>query len=140
MRVLFDTCVIIDVLQDRKPFSEDGKNLFLCVANNMFNGYISAKSVTDIYYLVHKSTHSNDVTKEILTNLFKLFDILDTEGIDCKKALLSTTSDYEDAVMIETAKRSQIDYIVTRNDKDYSKSPIKFYTPKQFIDEISKLL
>jgi len=140
MRVLIDTCVIIDTLQDRKSFSEDSKNIFLYAANNLFNGYISTKSVTDIYYLVHKSTHSNEAAKEILNKLFKLFDILDTEGIDWKKALLSSTSDYEDAVMIESAERSEIDCIVTRNEKDYSNSPVKVYTPKQFIDELSKSL
>ena len=28
MRVLVDTCVIVDALQDRKPFSDNGKTIF----------------------------------------------------------------------------------------------------------------
>ncbi|MBR1676251.1 MAG: PIN domain-containing protein [Clostridia bacterium] len=138
MRVLLDTCVIIDTLQNRSPFSSDSNTVFLYAANELFNGFITAKSVTDIYYLVHKSTHDIEKTKTIINKLFSLFDCLDTAGIDCKKAILSETSDYEDAVMIETALRNEIDCIITRNERDYGKSPIKIYTPKQFIELLSK--
>ena len=138
MRVLLDTCLIIDTLQDRAPFSEDSKQIFLYAANGVFDGYITAKSVADIYYLVHKSTHDNSKTKEIINKLFSLFEVLDTAGIDCKKAILSETADYEDAVMIESALREEIDCIVTRNGWDYTKSPVKVYTPKQFIELLAK--
>lgn len=138
MRVLLDTCVILDTLQKRQPFCEDTEQIFLYSANNLFSGYITAKSVTDIYYVVHKSTHDDIKTREIINKLFTLFDVLSTEGIDCKKAILSQTADYEDAVMIETAERSEINCIVTRNERDYTKSPVKVYTPKQFIELLSE--
>ncbi len=134
MRVLIDTCVIIDALQNREPFSIDSEKIFVYAANKVFNGYISAKSLTDIYYLVHKLTHSKEQTKEIINSLLMLFNILDTKAIDCKKALLSTVSDYEDAVMIESAKSNEIECIVTRNENDYVNSSVKIYSPKQFID------
>lgn len=138
MRALIDTCVIIDALQDRKPFSDDSKQIFLYAANNIFGGFITAKSVTDIYYLIHKTTHDNVKTREIINKLFSLFDILDTTGMDCKKAILSDTPDYEDAVMIESALRDELDCIVTRNERDYGKSPVKIYSPKQFIELLSQ--
>lgn len=48
MRVLIDTCVIIDVLQSRAPFAEAAQKLFIYSANKQFEGYITAKSVADI--------------------------------------------------------------------------------------------
>ena len=48
-------------------------------------------------------------------------------------ALSSETTDFEDAVMIETAIRSKVDCIVTRNTKDYLKSPVPVYTPDDFM-------
>ena len=39
-------------------------------------------------------------------------------------------------VMIETAKRIKANGIVTRNVKDYSKSPVKIYRPSEFIGNI----
>ena len=136
MIVLLDTCIIIDVLQDRQPFSEDAKKIFLAVANKQIEGCITAKSVADIYYLTHKATHSNEKIREILSKLFSLFSLLDTTGYDCKNALFSSIADYEDAIMVETARNADIDYIVTRNIKDYTKSPVKVVSPSEFLKEL----
>ena len=136
MIVLLDTCVIIDVLQDRQPFAEAAKKIFIAVANKQIEGCITAKSVADIYYLTHKATHSNEKSREILAKLFTLFSLLNTTGYDCKNALFSPIADYEDAIMVETAKNAGIDYIVTRNIKDYSKSPVKVTSPAEFLEEL----
>ena len=137
MRALLDTCVIIDALQKREPFCENAQTIFLLSANRLFDGWISAKSVTDIYYLTHRQTHSDADTRNILSRLFVLFDILDTAGLDCRQAISSNVSDYEDAVMIETARRTGMDCIVTRNEKDYAHADIPVYTPEAFIALLS---
>ena len=136
MRILIDTCVIIDALQNREPWSKDAQTLFLMAANRDFDGFISAKSVTDIYYLMHRCTHSDKDTREVLNRLFKLFGLVDTAGNDCRFAISSAVSDYEDAVMIESAVRSQMDGIVTRNIKDYSKSAVPVFTPEEWIQKL----
>ena len=99
MRVLVDTCVIIDALQSRVPFAEAAQKLFIYSANMQFEGYITAKSITDIYYLTHRLTHSDAETRKILSKLFTLFHLLDTTSLDCRKAISSEISEYEDAVI-----------------------------------------
>ena len=133
MRVLIDTCVIIDALQAREPFKENAEKIFIKAANKEFNAFITAKSATDIYYLTHRSTHSDSATRKIMAKLFILFEPLDTAGLDCRKAILSEMTDYEDAVMAETALRTEMDCIITRNIKDYAKSPVKVYQPSEFL-------
>ena len=137
MRVLADTCVIVDVLQNREPFCKSAKALFLAVANNEIDGFISAKSVTDIYYLTHRLTHSIDSSREILKKLLSLFKVLDTSALDCRNALSSPVTDYEDAVMCETAERCGVDFIVTRNIKDYKNSKVKSLTPDELLTLIN---
>ena len=138
MRVLFDTCVILDVLQAREPFRADAEKLFLLVANERISGYLSAKSVTDIYYLTHRLTHSDQRTREILLNLLSLFDLVDTTGNDCRQALLSELSGYEAAVMVEAAVREELDCIVTRNQRDYRKAACKVVSPEELIQMLSE--
>ena len=133
MRAFIDTCVVIDALQSREPFAKDAQDIFLAAANNLYLGYISAKAVTDIYYLMHRHTHDDKASRDILNKLFALFDVLDTAGIDCRKAVLSPVSDFEDAVMVETALRSEVDCIVTRNLRDFTKSPVPVYEPRAFL-------
>lgn len=133
MRVLIDTCIIIDALQSRIPFAEAAQKIFLSSANKKFEGYITAKSVTNIYYLTHRLTHSDMETRKILSKLFMLFHLLDTTSLDCRKAISSEMNDYEDAIMVETAVRSGMDCIVTRNIKDYSKAAVNVLDPLAFL-------
>lgn len=133
MRALIDTCIIIDALQSREPFCKDAQEIFLRAANKRFEGYLTAKAVTDIYYLTHRCTHSDKDAKQILNKLFGLFELLDTAGIDCKKAVFSNLSDFEDAVMAETAVRAGMDCVVTRNLKDYKKALLPVYSPAEFL-------
>ena len=134
MRVLIGTCIIIDALQSRLPFKDHAQEIFLLAANRQFEGFITAKASTDIYYLTHKYLHSDKETRKVLSGLYMLFELLDTAGIDCRKAISSGMTDFEDAVMVETALRCGMDCIVTRNVKDYEKSLIEIYQPGEFLE------
>lgn len=138
MRILIDTCIMIDALQNREPFHKHAQEIFLLAANRKMDAFITAKSVTDIYYLMHRVTHSDKDTRDVLSRLFRLFELADTAGTDCRYALSSEVSDYEDAVMIETAVRTQMDGIVTRNTKDYSKSAVPVLTPEELIRKVKE--
>lgn len=133
MMAVIDTCVIIDALQSREPFCKDAQELFLLCANRQFDGLLTAKSVTDIYYLTHRQTHSDKATRDILKKLCSLFGLLDTTSLDIRKAIPSEVSDFEDAVMIESALRAKANCIVTRNTRDYSKSMVPVYEPAEFV-------
>lgn len=136
MRVLVDTCVIIDALQSREPFAKDAQRIFLTAANNQFIGCITAKSATDIYYLTHRHTHDDRASRSVLSKLLTIFELLDTAAMDCRHAILSDVSDFEDAVMTETAIRAGADCIVTRNISDYTDPRIPVYTPAELLAKL----
>ena len=138
MTAVIDTCVIIDALQNREPFSQDAQKLFLAVSNRQFEGVLTAKSVTDIFYILRRGLHSDSLTKDCVRKLFLLFGVADTYAVDCQMALGAETKDFEDAVMIETAKRIGADCIVTRNLKDYKSSEIPVYSPSAFLNMLNK--
>lgn len=138
MKVLIDTCVVMDFLQKREPFAEAAKSIFRAAALDQFLGYITAKAATDIYYLTHRFTHSDKESRHKLNQLLSLVGLLDTSAEGIFHAILSDVTDFEDAVMIETAKRTQVDCIVTRNTKDYAKSQISVYDPDDFMKNLSK--
>ena len=76
----------------------------------------------------------SDMTLE--QSKFVLYDLLDTAAMDCRRALSSNMTDYEDAVMAETALRSGCDCIVTRNLKDYKNASIPSYSSSDFLQHI----
>lgn len=137
MRALLDTCILLDAMQNREPFSQPAQEIFLCAANDRFRGCITAKAATDIYYLMHRYTHDDKASRKALNSLFMLFEVLDTAGMDCRRAIASDVADYEDAVMVETALRAEVDCIVTRNLRDYAKSAVPVLAPETFLQRLA---
>ncbi len=136
-RVVLDTCVILDALQRREPFWHDAAALFRAAANNEYEGIVTAKSMTDIYYLMHRHTHGIEESKSVINRLAQLFVVADTAADDILLALTYDMSDFEDAVMVATAMRVQAHYIVTRNERDYKSSPIEVIRPERLLDMLS---
>ncbi len=133
MKILVDTNIIIDTLTGREPFRESAEQIFMLAANQIEDIYITASSATDIYYLVRKHLHNTEQSKNTMSKLYQLFGILDVTANDCQDALLLDMKDYEDAVISCCAKRNQMDYIVTRNIKDYEHSKVKVLLPEELL-------
>ena len=139
MRAVIDTCVILDYLQCREPFFDDALNIAIGSARNEFEAYITASSLTDLYYIIHRHTHSSIETRRIISDLTVLFGLVDTYAEDCINALHSEMKDYEDSVMSETAYRIKADCIVTRNIKDYERSRVPAVLPSEFLMNTEKV-
>lgn len=136
MNVLIDTNVILAAMLSRSPFAEAAQTLFIMAAEERINAYVTASTITDIYYLLHKHLHSKERCKQEITKIIKIFNILDVTGSDCVKALDLPLADYEDALLAACAKRSKIECIITLNIKDFEGSPIRAVLPADFLESI----
>ena len=119
MKIIIDTCVILDYILERDCADMDQLDrLFAwCIENN--SGYITAKSCCDLHYILSSCYHSKAKAIEKMTDITTIFNVLDTKAEDVKQALKRDMTDFEDAVMVETAIGNEIDAIVTDNIKDY---------------------
>ena len=142
MRVLIDTNIVVDVLQQREPWCKAGSDIFLAVANRIITGCLTAKEITNIYYFARKQFKGeNNVDKKarsVVEKLVSLFEIIDTQAVDCKNALGIENSDYEDAVMIASAERAAADCLVTRNPEHFKTSKLPIYDPEAFLKALNK--
>lgn len=136
MKVIVDTNVILDALTGRQPWNKEAEEIFLRAAKGKEEYYITANTVTDIYYLLRKHLKNRESVIGVMSKLFQLFMILDTNAEDCINALHSEMKDYEDAVLAEVAKRNKVDYIVTRNVKDYINSSVEAVISGYFLKEV----
>lgn len=141
MKILLDTNVVLDVLQKRSPWFEDGKEIFLAVAANQIDGFVTAREVADIHFFSRKQFRGEEnidqKVRKIISGILALFDIVDTLGEDCRNAFGIENNDYEDAIMISSAQRAGMDYIVTRNTEHFAKSPVPVCTPTDFVKLIN---
>jgi predicted nucleic acid-binding protein len=142
MRVILDTNVVVDVLQRREPWFQDGSVIFLAIANKRVIGCLTVKQIADLHFFSRKQfkgeENVDDRARQVIGKLLTLFELIDTLSIDCKNALGIKNGDYEDATLIESAARAGVDCIVTRNPAHYKASPIRVYAPDEFVSVISK--
>lgn len=135
MKILIDTNVILDVLCNRKDFAEDSLRVFKYCETNQITGYISALSIPNIVYIMRKELDSEKI-KEILTVLTSIFTVVDLRGTDLIKAADLDFSDYDDALQSVCASRTKVNYIVTRNIKDFKSSSVPAIKPSELIERI----
>ncbi|ODS31599.1 MAG: PIN domain protein [Candidatus Scalindua rubra] len=135
MKILFDTNVVLDLMLDRKPFSTVSAQLFSKVESGDIVGFISATTVTTIYYLATKVVGTQQAKIEV-NKLFTLFEIAPVNRAVLEKATELNFSDFEDAVIHEAAIHIGVDAIVSRNIKDFRQSILPIYSP----NELSKIL
>ena len=121
MIVMIDTCVVLDYLLDREPFVYDAEKLLVKVAEEEIQGLITVKSLMDIHYILKHTLHKEEKVRDTITTLLDSLMLVDSTAEDAIRALSSRITDYEDALMVETANSCNCDRIITRNKKDYKK-------------------
>ncbi|MBQ4252438.1 MAG: PIN domain-containing protein [Erysipelotrichaceae bacterium] len=133
MKILFDTNVIVDVLQQRQPWFAKASELVMAVAEEKITGCLTAKQITDLYYFSRRQFSGQPdaelKARAIIEKLLSLFELIDTQASDCLNALAINNGDYEDAVLISAARRTAVDYIVTRNQKNFPDSGVRISDP-----------
>ena len=133
MIVMIDTCVVLDYLLDREPFVYDAEKLLVKVAEEEIQGLITVKSLMDIHYILKHTLHKEEKVRDTITTLLDSLMLVDSTAEDAIRALSSRITDYEDALMVETANSCYCDRIITRNKKDYKNSNVLVMTPAEFL-------
>ncbi len=136
MRVLFDTNIILDILEKRLPYYDASKSVLeSCVSGNI-TGYIALHSISNIFYILRKRYSTTD-RRKLLLDILNLLRIAGADHESVINALQREDfSDFEDCLQDECAKQIHADYIVTRNTTDFSVSDIPAITP----ESLSKIL
>jgi len=115
MVVVFDNNVIIDALKPNPPFEGQARDMLRLVSEKRIDGFVSANSLTDIFYVLNK-VHGANKTKVIIKNLLRVLDIISVEPADCVTALEKPMSDFEDALVDSCAQKINANYIISRDE------------------------
>ena len=127
MKLMVDLNVILDVLMNRQPFAGDS----LAVCNGADRCLVSAHMVTTAVYLTEK--FGSEASKATLDFLLNNFTVVQCNAKILAAARLLEFNDYEDAVVAVSAQKARCHYIVTRNPRDFVRSPVPAITPSEFL-------
>lgn len=125
---MFDTNVILDVLLERLPFAEPAAHLLAQAERGQIQGFTCATSVTTIFYLARKSLGGDSARRQV-ADLLSILDVAPVNRAVLERAARSGIDDFEDAVIVESARQVDARVILTRNERDFARSPIPVHSP-----------
>ncbi len=135
-KVLIDTDVILDFFFDRKPFAQYSSQVIGLCETDQIKGFITPVICSNVYYLLRQTARHNKVINN-LKQLLVITDVLMMDKEVVSNALNSGFKDFEDSLQnFAAVKNGEIDVILTRNLKDFSKSEIGVLTPESYIKSI----
>ena len=127
--ILLDCGVLIDVALDRRPHSGPASELLDRIEHSGEGVCIAWHTVSNFYYIVaHASSAAS--SRDFVDELTRLVSVAstDTEAIRYPAGL--PMADFEDAMQVAVARTCGARHIVTRNVKDYARSPIPAIDPQ----------
>ena len=131
--IFLDTNVILDLIEDRKPFSLYTQYIFSRKEANEVMLYTSSLNFANLHYIISKKTNKDTALKTLL-KLKTLISLLPLTDKIIELSLASNFSDFEDAIQYFSAIENGINTIITRDIKDFKKARINILSSKQYFE------
>lgn len=134
MRVMLDINIIMDVLLEREPFYENSKTILSLAERREISAYLSATAIPIIYYLIKRYV-SKEKADEVTDIVISMFEIAKVDKDVIIKAKELEFKDFEDAIILSSAENEKLDFLITRNKRDFCKSKtVKVIDPEEFLE------
>lgn len=99
MRLMIDTNIFLDALTKREPFYASSKAVLeLCEGKKIY-GFLSASSITDIFYLIRRQLHSIDLVYKAIGSVLDIAKVLTVTNDDVLSAYIQRADDFEDCLL-----------------------------------------
>lgn len=136
MKVFLDTNILIDLIANREPYSKFAIQIFKSAELKKIKIYTTSHAIVTTHYILKKYIDEKNL-RLILSELTDLLNVIEVDSHIIKRALNSKHKDFEDAIQILSANSiDSIDFIVTRNLKDFKNSEIPALSPDEILNYI----
>jgi len=133
MRVFLDTNIMIDVIGRRQQFCQPSLQIMSLADRGILQICVSAMSFATASFILSRDNKQMDVLAE-LDKFSSITTITPVDKDTVNDSLRSEFNDFEDAMQFYSAMRENIDYIITRNKKDFKEATVPVFEPQEFID------
>lgn len=132
-KVFFDTNIMIDVIGRREQFCKPSMQIMSLADRGLIRIFVSALSYATASFILRKYNKELDIISEF-SKFMKITTATLVDSSMVEQSVKSKFKDFEDALQYFSAKHENIDYIITRNKKDFAVSDIPVFEPQEFVD------
>ena len=123
-KVLIDTNILLDAVMSERPGWAYASMLLDEVAFGRLDAHVAATSLKDAYYVLGK--YSDEATaREFVEAALEVFTVVGVDDSLCRMAARSNEPDFEDGIIRACAEREGVDFIISRDEKAFLRSPLK---------------
>lgn len=133
MKLFIDTNVVLDLLQYREPWINDTLVLFQLAKEKRVELIVTDLTIVNVTYIAGKNVDKKKL-QETLIGLKRLVTVVSVGDACIEQALNNDFYDFEDTIQYFVAKREQVEYILTRDAKGFTKSDIPVMNVTKFIN------
>ena len=117
-KVFIDTNIILDMLQQSRPYHLEAKDVFFYLDKHAFTGFYSESVVTTLAYVLRKH-FGTDQLNTVLDQLNTHILLLSCTNQFVQNAVKKKAKDFEDALLYEIALQHKLDLFLTSNVADF---------------------
>ncbi len=136
MRVLVDTNIVLDDLLEREPFVTDAEALFEAIESQQIEGYVTATTLTDIFYIVRKE-RGVATAKQAVSRILAGMQVCTVDRSILEIAISSNLLDFEDAVQLACAIVENLDAIITRDAQGFTGATLSILSAGEVLQRIT---
>ena len=132
-RLMIDTNILLDCVDPHREHHEAARRLIAQCNGGGDMGIASPHSLNDVYYIMAKlyDEASARAAIGVLTDLLVIGPIGAEETL---MALELNEPDFEDALVRAYAELNETDFIISRDEKAFAKSPLRKLTAAEYLE------
>ena len=133
--MLLDSDVLMDVALDRRPYSGPSSELLNRVECGPQRAFVAWHTLSNFYYLV-RPAHGDADARDFISELVRFVAVAPVDTAAARYAVSLPMADFEDAMQVAAARACGAQHVVTRNVRDFVRSPIPAVTPQDALDRL----
>ena len=111
-KILLDTNILLDYLINEREGNHAAQRIMELTVEEKLESYVSPVSLLNIFYILRKQRTDRE-RKEIIESFLEILNIVELDLDTMQLGLYAPIADYEDGVQYISAKKVNVDFIIT---------------------------
>ena len=137
--VYLDCNILLDWLLDREPFSSYSAKIIELTETQKIRSLVSPLTLANTYYIITKEL-TKKVADEFVQDSLRIFAVPGVSLKNVQDAVANKFKDFEDDIHSSIAAENNVEFLITRNKKDFKSDSFKVLNAEEFLRIAEKRL
>ena len=134
MKLFLDTNIVLDYMLKRTDFCQPAGIILDLARKQKLEILVSSISFVNVFYILRKY-YDREIIYRTMKALLEFCTLTSTGYNEIARSLSAEWKDFEDCVQYQSASAAKVDFIITRNKKDFENTNIPVLTPVEFLNQ-----